>query len=301
MLLRRKYMRKKILNLVVSSVIACASLQASATEVLKWNGTPLDINLKPNQERIIRLPDNTMFRIPTELKSVLHVNSAAGVLYIKADDTLKNVPIEAMLASSGEVIKMNINSNDKEQNTDDEIRIVLPWEKTNTAQLASSGSMPNNVLPSETTQDATVSNSQPEVQQQAVTPNELIRYAAMRDFMPSRLWTKNSQIQQLPNANHINLSGLFYGQSSGVFDAHIEDSYRAGDMNLYVITLKNKMPFAVDIRFDDIAINFAYASVPEPYYALGALGSNNDFSYLYLITKDNIKTLIANVDPSAGK
>ncbi|WP_181317670.1 DUF3438 family protein [Photobacterium phosphoreum] len=295
-------MRKNILNLVVSSLIACASLQASATEVLKWNGTPLDINLKPNQERIIRLPDNTMFRIPTELKSVLHVNSAAGVLYLKADSAMKNVPVEAMLASTGEVIKMNINSNDKEKNTDDEIRIVLPWEKTNTAQLASSGSMPNNVLPSETMQDATVSvsNNDSEVQP-AVTPNELIRYAAMRDFMPSRLWVKNSQIEQLPNANHINLTGLFYGQSTGVFDAHIEDSYRAGDMNLYVITLKNKMPFAVDIRFDDIAINFAYASVPEPYYALGALGTNNDFSYLYLITKDNIKTLMTNVDPSAGE
>ena len=294
-------MRKKTLNIIISSLIACASLQASATEVLKWNGTPLDINLKPNQERIIRLPDNTMFRIPTELKDVLHVNSVAGVLYMKADDSLKNVPVEAMLASTGEIVKLNINANDKEKDTDDEIRIVLPWEKINTAQLASSGSMPNGVLPSEPTQDATTSNGEKVVQQQPITPNELIRYAAMRDFMPSRLWLKNAQVQQLPNANQINLSQLFYGQSTGVFDAQIENSYRAGDMNLYVITLKNKMPFAVDIRFDDIAINFSYASVPEPYYALGAVGTSNDFSYLYLITKDNIKTLMANVDPTSEK
>ncbi len=69
-------------------------------------------------------------------------------------------------------------------------------------------------------------------------------------------------------------------------------------MNLYVITLKNRMPFPVDVRFDDIAIDFSYASVPEPYYALGAASSPNNFSYLYLITKHDIKTLIKNVDPS---
>ncbi|WP_318441609.1 DUF3438 family protein [Photobacterium leiognathi] len=291
---------KHKLTLLVSSVLAACSFAASATEVMKWDGAPLQINLKNEQQRLIRMPDNAMFRVPVELKGKLLVDSAAGVLYVQSNETLKNVPVEAKLASTGEIIKFNINSSAKAKGTDDEIRVVMPWENDNASKVAMQSSMPVGVLPDEQTSSAIYSDdvaAAAVAPNESVSPNELIRYAAMRNFMPSRLWTNNSQIQQLP-ALKLNLDQLFYGRSTNVFHSRIESAYKAGDMNLYVITLRNRMPFPVDVRFDDIAIDFSYASVPEPYYALGATSSQNNFSYLYLITKHDIKTLIKNVDPS---
>ena len=294
---------KKKIALLISGLLATAcSLSANATEVMKWDGAPLQINLKNEQQRLVRMPDNAMFRVPVELKGKLLVDSAAGVLYIQSNETLKNIPVEAKLATTGEIIKFTVNSSPTAKGTDDEIRVVMPWENDNASKVAMQSSMPVGVLPEEQSSNAAFSDggaAAAVIPNEAVSPNELIRYAAMRNFMPSRLWTNNSQIQQLP-ALKLNLDQLFYGRSTNVFHSRIESAYKAGDMNLYVITLRNRMPFSVDVRFDDIAIDFSYASVPEPYYALGAKSSQNNFSYLYLITKHDIKTLIKNVDPSVG-
>ncbi|WP_318521116.1 DUF3438 family protein [Photobacterium leiognathi] len=288
----------KKLALFVGGLIAVSSLSASATEVLKWNGSPLDIQLAVNQQRLVRLPDNVMFRFPQTLSDQLHVSSAAGVLYITANDVLDNVPLEARLASTGEVIKMQLTSSDDQtEDTADDVRVVLPWESVNLAQASNDG-MPVGVQDSVVNNDA--DNGDHYVEQHQVTPNEFIRYAAMRDFMPKRLWRTDSRIQDLKTTNAVDLSQLFYGQSTGVFDAKIQSSYKSGDEYLYVIALKNKMPFPVDIRFDDISVDFKYASVPEPYYALGKVGTVSSFSYLYLITTTDIKTLISNVDPYAN-
>ncbi|MGR5328662.1 DUF3438 family protein [Photobacterium damselae] len=284
--------------LLIGSILAVSSFTSNATEVLKWDGSPLNIKVAVDQQRLIRFPDNVMFRIPKSLENELHVNSAAGVLYIEADKKFSDVPLEARLASSGEVIKMSITSLKKrDKNTADDVRIVLPWEKENTASLVNNSSMPVGV------EDSVVSNDTDQgasyVEQQAVTPNEFIRYAAMRNFMPKRLWHSDSRIQEIKTSNNVDLSQLFYGRSTGIFKSQVQSTYKSGDEYLYVISLNNMMPFPVDIRFDDLAVDFKYASVPEPYYALGRAGTINSFSFLYLITTTDIRTLMSNIDPTS--
>ncbi len=87
----------------------------------------------------------------------------------------------------------------------------MPWEKDNASMVAMESSMPVGVLPDEQTSNAVYSDgsaSEAVLQNDAVSPNELIRYAAMRNFTPSRLWKENSQIQQLP-ALKLNLINCF--------------------------------------------------------------------------------------------
>ena len=290
----------KLKKLALCGLLAVCSAQASATEILKYNGSPLKIQLSTNQQRLVRMPDNAYFRIPDSLKDTLHITSVAGVLYVESNDDINDVPVEARLNDSGEIVKMLVSSSKDAKDTDDEVRVVMPWENDNAIKVGNQ--QPKNVLPAANGTNAVDSDNGVTIRSKKnVGANELIRYAAMRDFMPMRLWESNSQIQEAPALKNINLDGLFYGKSTGVFDSHIESSYRAGDNYLYVITLKNKMPFAVDIKFDDLAIDFTNASVPEPYYSLGAIGSKNDFSYLYLVTKVDIKTLMRNIDPNSVK
>lgn len=259
-------------KLIFFAVALLYSNFLAATEAVTWAGKPIPIALNTGEERLIRLPDNAMFRFPEELRSLLSVSSAAGILYITARDDLSNVPLEVKLASSGEILLFRLNSSSASQPLEE---MLVATNAINT--------------PHDTKQ------AQPEL---PVSPIELIKFAATRNLMPSRLWKSNPRIQEsgIPN---VSLRQLFGGSSSEQINAQILSIYRAGDLNLNVIKISNNTPYEKNIVFTDLTIDFEFASIPQSYMRLGPKGHFTDESILYLITKEDITSAMLAVDPLA--
>ncbi|MDH0451026.1 MULTISPECIES: DUF3438 family protein [Shewanella] len=263
-------------------LLLCAlhSANAFCTQAFEWDGTPINLTLAVGEERLIRLPDNAQFRLPTELANQISVTSASGILYVTAYTPITDVPLDIRLVESGAIIKTRLTTINEGQDNSD-VKISLPKvPETSAASAAPSKAVGINAP-------------------QQFDPIAMIRFAATRNLMPQHLWPKSGSITQIPTPKQLRLDQLFYGASAGVFDAKILETYRQGSMVLSVIHLTNKTPFPAPIDFGDISIAFDFASVPEPYFALGVNGSTNDFSIMYLITQGELAPLVLQVDPSA--
>lgn len=264
--------------LIIFAVVALYSTNAFSTIAHTWVGKPINVMLGVGQEKLVRVPDNAQFRFPQELAEIISVQSAAGVLYIKAFAPVQDIPLDIRLVESGTIIMMRLTAVDELQD-DSDILVNLPLVDSKVKNKQS---------------EQTINSSL-----KSFDPVEMIRFAATRNLMPQRLWPKSNSITAAPVPKDLKLEQLFYGASAGVFESTILETYRTGNMFLSVISLRNKTPFPSPIYFSDISIHFDFASVPEPYYGVGASGSVNDTSLLYLITKGELTPHVLLVDPSA--
>lgn len=246
----------------------------NATTAMSWNGEPLDIMLKIGTERIVRFDDNVQFRLPKEAMKYLNISTTAGIVYITAKKSLVKVPLDIRLTSTGEFIKIRLTATDDNTRLD-EIKI-LPFKKKQNLNVDSR----NNNLGD---------------------PVALIRYAAIRNIMPKRLWSNNPYITEMQIPKYLNIDQLLIGKSAGKLKMKIIAQYKSGNLYLTAISLKNKTAYPFSLDFRDISIQTSYIATPKPYYTLAEKDNidSKDFGVLYILTKGDFTPHMLDIDPNA--
>lgn len=273
-------------RLITFLLVAFVPLVANATTAFEWTGKPINIMLEVGKERVIRFTDNIQYRFPKEAVNSVEMSTSAGILYITPKAMLEDLPLDVKLNESGEIIRIRLTAIAEPQDLD-EVRITPPVEKQKKTDFAQSDSEMN--------PNAYISDYK------EGDPISLVRYAAMRDMMPKRLWKDVPAISSVPFPKNLNIDQLFAGRMADALKGKITASYRSGNLVLTTVVVKNVTPYPVAIDFRDITITTEYVSVPKPYYSLAAKDDvhQGDYGVIYIITKGAFLPYMLQVDPNA--
>ncbi|WP_157946053.1 DUF3438 family protein [Vibrio gangliei] len=273
-------------RLITFLLIALMPFVANATTAYEWDGKPIKVMLEVGKERVIRFTDNIQYRFPKEAVNSVEMSTSAGILYITPKAVLEDLPLDVKLNESGEIIRIRLTAVAEPQDLD-EVRITPPIEKQKKTEFAQSESVmaPNGDFSNHNEGD----------------PVALVRYAAMRDLMPKRLWKTVPSIASVPYPKNLNIDQLFSGRMAEVLKSKITASYRSGNLVLTSIVVKNVTPYPVAIDFRDITIDTEFVSVPKPYYTLAAKDDvdQGDYGVIYIITRGAFLPHMLKVDPNA--
>ncbi len=101
-------MMKRIFLLfaLIASVFCSSALWA--IELLTWERLPLTIPLVVGQERAVFIDRNVRIGMDAGLVNVLRVQSAAGTIYLKAEEPIAPSRIQVQVVESGEVILLDV-------------------------------------------------------------------------------------------------------------------------------------------------------------------------------------------------
>ena len=175
-------------------VLLCLSLSAlsQAAEIMRWDRTPLRIGLPVGAERIIEMDRNVRIGLPPTIANpeVLRVQSAGGVLYMKAHEAFDVERVRLQDIETGEVFLFDLYADNSA--SDEPIRIIYEaTSRTHTDRTQSSatrkpssstpGSVPNDVA-SRVSEAMTGQRSS----QALPAPIVLTRYAAQSLYAPLR-------------------------------------------------------------------------------------------------------------------
>lgn len=248
------------LHYLILTVFVSFTFHAVADEKVVWNKTPINIVLKPNQERIITFPfKRVQPGLPSQLVSKLSTLSNNGVLYWQASEPFTSQQILVKDKDTQQIIIINLSADDK-TGSSDPISILLG----------------ESLLAKETNTGEQSTASQEAIQ---YGYDELTRVASKHLYAPARLIT-------LPAGMHrINVKA---GTDSHLIRHHnimAEPAISFSNNGLYVtaVNLVNQEPESVvldprDIRGKWLAATFQHV-------VLGEAGSITDTTTVYLISK----------------
>ncbi|MBE0490072.1 MAG: TIGR03749 family integrating conjugative element protein, partial [Halomonas sp.] len=175
-------MKRVILACLASAVLAGDAL---AVEIMHWERRPLEIPLPVDEERIVTLDRNVRVGLPPALANpeVLRVQSAGGVLYLKAFEAFETQRVRVQDVESGDVLLLDLSA--REGASGEEILVVDSREASPARASASSGN--NGGQASEASRPATQASGG-EAQQATATPVPVLltRHAAQSLYAPQR-------------------------------------------------------------------------------------------------------------------
>lgn len=100
----RLVFKAALLSLPFSLIVTVSQ----AVEVMQWQRLPLAIPLFVGQERVIFIDRNVRVGVPAELGERLRVQSAAGTVYLRANETIEPTRLQLQDAVTGELILLDI-------------------------------------------------------------------------------------------------------------------------------------------------------------------------------------------------
>lgn len=100
----RLVFKAALLSLPFSLIVT----MSHAVEVMQWQRLPLAIPLLVGQERVIFIDRNVRVGVPAELGERLRVQSAAGTVYLRANETIEPTRLQLQDAVTGELILLDI-------------------------------------------------------------------------------------------------------------------------------------------------------------------------------------------------
>lgn len=177
-----------------STVVVCLTLSSwiQATEIMHWDRTPLRIGLPVGDERIIEMERNVRIGLPPTIANpeVLRVQSAGGVLYLKAHEMFDVERVRLQDIETGEVFLFDLYADQSASN--EPIRIVYNAASNVSAQRAPARAASANATTSPSTVPNDVANRVAEAMtgqgsaQSLPAPIVLTRYAAQSLYAPLR-------------------------------------------------------------------------------------------------------------------
>lgn len=255
---------KILLLLILLSPAICA------TEILRWERVPLPVALAVGQERVIQTDRPFRVGYPPSLDGKLRIQSAGGMIYLRASTTFPPARIQLRDVSNGELILLDISASEL-PSPHDAIRLV--YGSDDEPQKAAALRDPS----------------------QEPLPVRLVRYAAQSLYAPLRTVEPLPGVSQIPVPLPASLSSLL---PDIPVSATPLIAWSAGDFTVTAIRLKNQSDRVLVLDPRDLQGQFQAAAFQHD--TLEPSGSPADTSVVYLVTHSRDVSEVIPLESPAG-
>lgn len=268
-------MKRVMLAWLVTAVFAGEAL---AVEVMHWERRPLAIPLPVDEERIVTLDRNVRVGLPPALANpeVLRVQSAGGVLYLKAFETFETQRVRVQDVESGDVLLLDLSAG--EGVSSEEILVVDSRESSPASSSSGSGGAKTVSTPPSSAQASGTA-----AQRASTTPVPVLltRHAAQSLYAPQRTIEPLRGVSRVPMRLPESLSTLL---PSLPVTATPLGAWRLDGWMVTAVKLENndrRRAFELDPRW--LQGEFYSATFMHPY--LAPRGSMEDTTTVFLVTR----------------
>lgn len=243
---------------------------AHALEVLRWERLPLAVSLLVGQERVIFVDRNVRVGVPASVGGRLRVQSAAGALYLRANEPIEPTRLQLQDADTGAVILLDIAAEPLEEGQTplEPVRIVAGALPATRYGAAGAG---------EKAGDTTAASSPTH---ETPVPVVLTRYAAQSLYAPLRT------VEAVPGIVRANLHrdlALDTLLPTRPIQAQAVAAWRLADFWVSAVRLRNTSPRWLDLDPRELQGDFVTATFQHP--ELGPAGTPEDTTVVYLVTR----------------
>lgn len=257
------------MKLLLFTLVCLICSSAQAVELMKWERVPLPIRLNIGQERIIFVERNVRVGYPPELEGKLRIQSTGGTVYLLAIEPIASTRLQFRDIENGEVILLNVITGTNQANLEP-IKLVYDEElyktpRTKDPERTSSGKMvkPKGYSPA-----------------LAPIPVILTRYAAQNLYAPLRTAEPLPGVQQIALRLPATITTLLPSEPVKTMPL---SAWQLDDFTVTAIKLMNTSSHR--IQLDPRALQGKFYSATFQHNWLGAAGTPEDTSVVYLITK----------------
>ena len=256
-------------RLPATAVLALALFgSAHATEILRWERLPLAVPLVVGQERVVFMDRNVRIGVPPAVGARLRVQSAAGVIYLRANEPIEPTRLQLQDADTGSVILLDIVAEPAQ-------RGQPPLEPVRILESPSA-----DIWQHVDDQRAGDVNTAPAMDRQTPVPVILTRYAAQSLYAPLRT------VEPVPGIARVNLRrdlALNTLLPTLPVRAQALAAWRLDDLWVSAVRLHNTTAHWLDL--DPRALQGAFAAATFQHGTLGPSGTPEDTTVVYLITR----------------
>ena len=269
------------------AVLALAAFNsANATEILRWERLPLAVPLVVGQERIVFIDRNVRVGVPASLGNRLRVQSAAGAVYLLANEPIKPIRLQLQDADTGAVILLDIAAEpaqDKQQPLEP-VRIVEEPTANPRYGVAAAAKEPTETGDSPT----------PLPKHETPLPMVLTRYAAQNLYAPLRT------VEPVSGIARANLpAGMPLGTLLPTLpvQARVLATWRLDNLWVTAVQLHNTSPRWFDLDPRALQGDFLAATFQHP--TLGPVGTPEATTVVYLVTRGHglERALLPSISP----
>ena len=273
-------MKRLILACLASAVLAGDAL---AVEIMHWERRPLEIPLPVDEERIVTLDRNVRVGLPPALANpeVLRVQSAGGVLYLKAFEAFETQRVRVQDVESGDVLLLDLSA--REGASSEEI-LVVDSREASPARASASRSPSGSTSGSSGAQTSEASRPSAQASGRAAAtpvPVLLTRHAAQSLYAPQRTIEPLRGVSRVPMRLPESLGTLL---PSLPVSATPLGAWRLDGWTVTAVKLENndrQRAFELDPRW--LQGEFYSATFMHPY--LAPRGSVEDTTTVFLVTR----------------
>lgn len=273
-------MKRLILACLASALLAG---EAMAVEIMHWERRPLEIPLPVDEERIVTLDRNVRVGLPPALANpeVLRVQSAGGVLYLKAFESFETQRVRVQDVESGDVLLLDLSA--QEGASSEEILVVDSREASPARASASRSSSGSSGPQSSEASRPAAQAPGGEAQRATETPVPVLltRHAAQSLYAPQRTIEPLRGASRVPMRLPESLSTLL---PSLPVTATPLGAWRLDGWTVTAVKLENndrQRAFELDPRW--LQGEFYSATFMHPY--LAPRGSVEDTTTVFLVTR----------------
>jgi len=250
------------LALAACALVSCSAAQA--TELLRWEKLPLALPLVVDQERIVFVDRNVRVGLPASIGNRLRVQSAAGAIYLLANEPIEPTRLQLQDADTGTVILLDIAAEPAQDGQ-------LPLEPVRILEAAPSA-----------TQTAADDDSAAATPPMRATPQPVIltRYAAQSLYAPLRTVEPVPGVMRATLRRDLPLDSLL---PTLPVQAQALAAWRLDDLWVSTVRLRNSATHWLDL--DPRALQGHFLTATFQHSTLGPNGTPDDTTVVYLVTR----------------
>jgi len=254
----------RLLPLPLAALALVLFSAAQATELLRWERLPLAVPLVVGQERIVFIERNVRVGVPASVSSRLRVQSAAGAIYLLANEPIEPTRLQLQDADTGTVILLDIAAEPEQEGQP-------PLEPVRIIEAASSDT--------QTDADDGSAQATPPVR---ATPQPVIltRHAAQNLYAPLRTVEPVPGVTRVTLRRDLPLDSLL---PILPVQAQALAAWRLDNLWVSAVRLRNSASHWLDL--DPRALHGHFLTATFQHSTLGPSGTPDDTTVVYLVTR----------------
>ena len=255
----------KLRSMALSACALLLSQNLLAVELVQWERLPIAVPLVKGEERIIFLDKNVRVGVSSQLANTLRVQSAAGALYLLANDEIEPTRLQVQDVETSEVILLDITTVPSTGTALEPIRILSEGDTS----LARSDEESKAIADKQT---------------QALkipAPIALTRYASQMMYAPLRTVEPVSGITQVPikvTGDDLPILPTYSVKAKAL------TAFKMGSYTVTAVKLQNTQRSTLQLDPRDIQGHFYSATFQHNW--LGTHGTAEDTTIAYLVTRN---------------
>lgn len=255
----------KLRSMALSACALLLSQNLLAVELVQWERLPIAVPLVKGEERIIFLDKNVRVGVSSQLANTLRVQSAAGALYLLANDEIEPTRLQVQDVETSEIILLDIATVPSTGTVLEPIRILSEGD----ASIARSDEEGKAIADKQT---------------QALkipAPIALTRYASQMMYAPLRTVEPVSGITQVPikvTGDDLPILPTYPVKAKAL------TAFKMGSYTVTAVKLQNTQRSTLQLDPRDIQGHFYSATFQHNW--LGTRGTAEDTTIAYLVTRN---------------